>query len=186
MKTRGQESPDEAERPAPAGSVPGWPWRCGGGQGTARPTLIATLLLVVLVPSVHAQSYTIDWYKVSGGGGTSSNGQYSVSGTVGQPDASGAMSGGQYSVTGGFWSLISVVQTAGAPVLSITLTAPNTAMISWPSPSTGFSLQVNTSLATANQGNWTTPPQSVTDNGTIKHILVTLPAGSGFYRLKSP
>src|ERR1039457_4663640 len=60
------------------------------------------------------QSYSIDWFKVSGGGGTSTNGQYSVSGTIGQPDASGAMSGGNYSLTGGFWSLINVVQTPGA------------------------------------------------------------------------
>ena len=62
-----------------------------------------------------AQNYSIDWYKIAGGGGTSTNGAYSLTGTIGQPDASSAMSGGNYSVTGGFWSLISVVQTAGAP-----------------------------------------------------------------------
>jgi hypothetical protein len=62
-----------------------------------------------------AQQYSIDWYKIAGGGGTSTGGTYQVSGTIGQPDASGAMTGGNYSVTGGFWSLISVVQTAGLP-----------------------------------------------------------------------
>jgi len=96
------------------------------------------------------------------------------------------MSGGQYSVTGGFWSLIAVVPTPGAPALSIALTPTNTVMVYWPSPSTGFNLQVNTSVAPANQGNWVTPPQSVTDNGTIKYIIVNPPAGSGFYRLQSP
>jgi hypothetical protein len=52
-----------------------------------------------------AQNYSIDWFKVAGGGGTSSNGTYQVSGTIGQPDASGAMTGGNYSLVGGYWSL---------------------------------------------------------------------------------
>jgi hypothetical protein len=132
-----------------------------------------------------AQNYSIGWYKVAGGGGVSTGGTYQVSGTIGQHDAGGPMTHGGYSLTGGFWALYAV-QTPGAPVLSIKLTAPTTAMVYWPSPSTGFNLQVNTSVAPANRGNWVTPPQSVTDNGTIKYILVTPPAGNGFYRLKSP
>ena len=43
--------------------------------------------------SASAQSYSINWYKVAGGGGTSTNAQFSLSGTIGQPDASGAMTG---------------------------------------------------------------------------------------------
>ena len=54
----------------------------------------------------QAQSYSIDWYKVAGGGGTSTGGTYSVSGTIGQHDAGGPMTGGSYSLTGGFWALI--------------------------------------------------------------------------------
>src|ERR1017187_3908814 len=69
--------------------------------------------------TAFAQNYSVDWYKISGGGGTSTGAVYSVSGTIGQPDASGAMSGGQYSVTGGFWALYAV-QTPGAPALTIT------------------------------------------------------------------
>jgi hypothetical protein len=134
---------------------------------------------------VLGQQYTVDWYKVSGGGGTSTGGVYSVSGTIGQHDAGGPMTGGNYSLTGGFWALYSV-QTPGAPMLSIKLTTTNTAMVYWPSPSTGFNLQVNTSVAPANKGNWATPSQSITDNGTIKYIIVNPPVGEGFYRLKSP
>ena len=126
--------------------------------------------------------YSIDWYKIASGGGTSTGGVYSVSGTIGQHDAGGPMTGGNYSLTGGFWSLYAV-QTPGAPVLSIKLTTTNTAMVYWPSPSTGFNLEVNTNLATAN---WVTNSQNVTDNGTIKYILVNPPTGMAFYRLKSP
>ena len=75
------------------------------------------------------QSYSIDWYKVSGGGGTSTGGTYQVSGTIGQPDAGGAMTGGSYSVTGGFWALYAV-QTPGAPLLTITYIV-NQAIVSW-------------------------------------------------------
>ena len=78
-----------------------------------------------------AQSYTVDWYKVAGGGGTSTGGSYTVSGTIGQHDASGAMSGGNYSVTGGFWALINVVQTPGAPTLYISHSG-NVVTVYWP------------------------------------------------------
>ena len=137
---------------------------------------------LLLAFSVCAQSYSIDWYKVAGGGGTSTGAIYSVSGTIGQHDAGGPMTGGNFSLTGGFWALYAV-QTPGAPVLSIKLTTTNTAMVYWPSPSTSFTLQVNTNLATTN---WVTPAESVTDNGTIKFIIVNPPVGNRFYRLRNP
>lgn len=39
---------------------------------------------------------------VDSGGGTSTGGDYALSGTIGQADA-GEMSGGDYAVSGGFW-----------------------------------------------------------------------------------
>jgi len=67
-----------------------------------------------------AQHYSIGWYKVSGGGGASSGGQFSVTGTIGQPDSSAAMTGGSFSLVGGFWSLLSVPPASGpaAPVIT--------------------------------------------------------------------
>jgi|ERR1017187_2930891 hypothetical protein len=144
--------------------------------------LLAALLLELGVSSALGQSYSIDWYKIAGGGGTSTGGVYTVSGTIGQHDAGGPMTGGNFSLTGGFWALFAV-QTLGAPVLSIKLTTTNTAMVYWTSPSTGYSLQVNTNLSTTN---WVTPSESVTDNGTIKYIIVNPPTGNRFYRLKNP
>jgi len=137
---------------------------------------------LLLPTGALAQSYSIDWYKIAGGGGTSTGGNYSVSGTIGQHDAGGPMTGGSYSLYGGFWALYAV-QTPGAPVLSIKLTTTNTAQVYWPSPSTGYNLQVNTNLATTN---WVTPAETVQDNGTIKYIIVSPPTGNRFYRLKNP
>lgn len=46
-----------------------------------------------------------DWWTADSGGETSSGPTYSVSGTLGQPDAapSGGMSSATYSLQGGFW-----------------------------------------------------------------------------------
>src|SRR5689334_1739723 len=90
---------------------------------------VASLLLTF---GASAQNLAIDWYKISGGGVTSTGGTFSVSGTIGQHDAGGPANGGIYSVSSGFWTLY-VVPTAGAPMLNIKLTGTNTAMIYWPS-----------------------------------------------------
>src|SRR5215831_11782787 len=144
-------------------------------------SLLAALALALSAGSASAQSYSIDWYKIAGGGGTSSNGQYTLSGTIGQHDAGGPMTGGNYSLTGGFWSLFAV-QTPGAPTLQIFLTATNTAVVQWPSAS-GYSLKQSSSLSNPS---WVTPPQTVNDNGTYKFIVVNPPAGNRFYRLSNP
>jgi hypothetical protein len=56
---------------------------------------IKTLLFVgLLLPAIDfAQQYSIDWYKIAGGG-TSTGATYQVSGTIGQHDAGGPMTGG--------------------------------------------------------------------------------------------
>ncbi|HZF00402.1 MAG TPA: hypothetical protein VE344_00750 [Methylomirabilota bacterium] len=131
-------------------------------------------------PLAFAQQYLIDWHKISGGGGASTNGQYSVAGTIGQPDAGAAMSGGNFSVTGGFWSLISVIQTAGSPTLTVTHSG-NSVKVSWPSASTGFVLQQNSDLSAAS---WTTSGYSISDDGTNKSITITSPTENLFFRLK--
>jgi len=84
------------------------------------------LLISACCLRAWALSYSIDWSTVDGGGGTSTGGVYTVSGTIGQPDAGLVMSGGNYALQGGFWGIISVVQTPGAPLLSILCTTTNT------------------------------------------------------------
>jgi hypothetical protein len=48
-------------------------------------------------------AFTINWWTVDGGGGTSQGGDFTVSGNIGQHDTSPLMEGGDYSVVGGFW-----------------------------------------------------------------------------------
>jgi hypothetical protein len=62
-----------------------------------------TLLVVCLLMTSPALSqYEISWYTTDGGGGTSSGGQYVLTGTIGQPDADWS-EGGSYELLGGFW-----------------------------------------------------------------------------------
>lgn len=50
-------------------------------------------------------SFSIPWSTIDGGGViNSTGGSYTLSGTVGQPDAGATMTGGSFSLTGGFWA----------------------------------------------------------------------------------
>ena len=142
---------------------------------------LALVLLLLLALPASAQNFAIDWFTIDGGGGASTGGVYSISGTIGQPDA-GRMSGGNFSVDGGFWGIIAAVQTPGAPLLSITRSNSNV-IVSWPAPSTGFVLQENPVISTIN---WTDVGTSPTTNGPNLQVLVPSPLGNRFYRLKKP
>jgi hypothetical protein len=140
----------------------------------------ALLLLLATAAIAPAQNYTLDWSTIDGGGGTSTGGVFSVTGTIGQPDA-GKISGGSYSIDGGFWGLIEAVPVPGAPSLTIARTATNSIVISWPSPSDGWSLQQNGSL---NATNWSGVLTTPSDDGNTKSVTVAPPVGTCFYRLK--
>ncbi len=139
------------------------------------------ILLACAVVTAQGQ-FSIDWYKISGGGGiNSTGGVYSVSGTIGQPDAGGPMAGGNYSLTGGFWALFSVVQTVGAPTLYISR-SNSTVIVYWQSVP-GWNLEQKSNLAVA--GGWTTNAAWTTSNGT-NFLNIAPPTGNLFFRLKSP
>jgi hypothetical protein len=124
--------------------------------------------------------YSIDWQTIDGGGGTSTGGVYSVSGTLGQPDA-GAMSGGNFTLVCGFWGVIAAVQTPGAPLLSIVRTTTNTVAVFWPSPSTGYQLQQNTNSVSS--VNWSNVTSGIQNDGASKTFIINPPTGNRFYRL---
>ncbi len=125
--------------------------------------LAAAVILAVAGSSARGQTYSIDWFTIDGGGGTSTGGVYAVSGTIGQPDA-GHMSGGNFTIDGGFWGIIAAVQTPGAPTLRVVRTTTNTVVLAWPAPSTGFSLQQNG--AVNNAAGWGPVTNSITVVGS--------------------
>jgi len=123
--------------------------------------------------------YAINWHTIDGGGGTSTGGVYSVSGTIGQPDAGATMTNGQYAVTGGFWALPTAIQTPGAPTLTIVAAGAGQAQISWtPDTGTNWVLQETLNLSPAS---WANAPSGVTNPIVVPATLPTK-----FYRLFKP
>ena len=150
---------------------------CGWVFGICLASLVG-----IFVSTGSAQSFSIDWFTIDGGGGTSTGGVFSVSGTIGQPDA-GHMSGGNFTVDGGFWGIIGSIQTQGSPLLSVFVTSTNTVVVSWPAPSTGFSLQQNSNLSTTN---WSSVTNVVQNAGGNNQVTIAPPIGNRFYRLVFP
>jgi hypothetical protein len=122
------------------------------------------------------------WYAISGGGGTSTGGTYSLSGTIGQP-ATATLAGGNFAVVGGFWSIFSVVQTPGSPTLTLTRSGANV-ILSWPASAPGFNLQENTSVKQT--GGWSAVGQSVVLANGTNFVTVPISAGNLFFRLTYP
>ena len=162
-----------------------WVMEDSGLQARSVMSALALLLstLIFQPTTATAQQYSIDWFKVGGGGGTSTGGTYLVSGTIGQHDAGGPMTNGQYSLAGGFWSVIAVVQTPGAPRLAAVFNAqPPTVTVSWSLTATNYVLQQNSEVNTAN---WINSSLPVTTNGSTLSVTITSPpAGKLFFRLK--
>jgi hypothetical protein len=147
-----------------------------------RTTLLTVLLLATLSSSALAQTYSIDWFTIDGGGGASTGGVYSVSGTIGQPDA-GVLIGGSFRLDGGFWGIITMVQSPGSPLLRIQSTTTNSVIIAWPAPSTGFLLQQNSSLSAIG---WLSVTDTAVTVGSEKQVMIASPRGNKFYRLVRP
>jgi len=138
--------------------------------------VLAVMVLLVGGPAAsdaRGQPYAIDWYTIDGGGGVSAGGSYTLSGTVGQPDA-GTLSGDSYTLQGGFWPGL-IVSTPGLPTLYIQLSG-NNVIISWSPSGNGFALEMTGSLSPAD---WSPAPGG---------NPVPLPASetARFYRLKRP
>ncbi len=108
--------------------------------------LLASALGFGSVQAAHAQSggpFTLNWNTIDGGGGNCSGGltvaggtKFTLSGTVGQPDAGGSTAG-TYVQQCGF---IPAFTQPVTPTLSMTR-AGSTLTFTWPNLCTGFALE---------------------------------------------
>ncbi len=145
-----------------------------------------THVLVLLAISVQAQNYSINWFTIDGGGGTSTGGVLTVRGTIGQPDASSALTNGATSLAGGFWpgAGFGLVQTPDAPLLAAELLGGNV-RIAWPLPAIGFVLDQTAALATPPATSaWSQVSFPYQTNATHISITVPSPASNRIYRLR--
>ena len=138
--------------------------------------------VMALTPGVWAQSYTLDWWTVDGGGGKAAATPYTVDFTTGQPDA-GAAVGGQYAMTSGFWAVMSTaVQPTPLPTATFTETpiptstgTPTASETSTPTPSA-----TQTKTTTPSETATATESPSPTSSATATSVSVPAPGGDGY------
>ena len=126
----------------------------------------------------------IGWQTVDGGGGTSTGGIFALEGTIGQPDGSEAMQGGDFQLQGGFWSLVELVQTDGAPRLRIANISSVAVTLAWPvAGAEGFQLQRSGSLVAPD---WTTVSGTPSVVGDEYQLTTGPVVVKHYYRLQKP
>ena len=66
--------------------------------------LLGLTLTGVALAQTGGAGYDLTWWTVDGGGYTfSTGGNYTLGGTIGQPDAGPVLAGDRYALAGGFW-----------------------------------------------------------------------------------
>jgi hypothetical protein len=109
-------------------------------------TMMLVTGLAMTVLGLTAQTYTIDWSTLDGGGGRSAGGGYVLEGTIGQPDAGPALRGGTYELQGGFWPGLIVASVGFAPTLFIQVSGDEL-IVSWTPETAGFVLETTDDLS---------------------------------------
>lgn len=142
--------------------------------------LMIGILAANVARSQSGGNYDLFWNTVDGGGGASSGGRFAVTGTIGQPDA-GTLAAGNIALEGGFWSIASLVQSPGTPLLGIERLGGGVRVF-WPRPATSFVLEWSSALGTG--AVWAQVPFPYTTNATEISQSVPSPAGNRFYRLR--
>jgi uncharacterized delta-60 repeat protein len=82
---------------------------------------------------------------------------------------------------GGLFGVARILQDESPVSLTISLTATNTAVVSWPYPSAGWNLQQNSGFANSN---WVTPAETINNDGTNNFIIVNPQSSHLFFRLE--
>jgi hypothetical protein len=138
--------------------------------------IIGIWLVSLTTILVQAQSYSITWYSIDGGGGVSTGGSYTLVGTVGQPDA-GTATGGAYSMQGGFWPGVILAGQGELPTLYIERSG-QLVVITWNPNAIGFVLESTLDLT---HQVWSLVPP---DNPGIVNVQPN--DASRYYRLRKP
>lgn len=110
------------------------------------------LILAAFCGPASAQSggpWSITSSTLDAGGARSTGGAWTLTGTIGQPDAAAVKStGGAYAAQGGFWP--GQVALPGGPILSFTQMTATQVTVSWTAAAAGQKVQYSTNLV-----NWT-------------------------------
>ena len=151
-----------------------------GGQRLRR-ALVAMAIGSTLL-AAHAQIDPVSWWTVDGGGATSTGNIYSITGTIGQPDA-GVLSGGNFTLEGGFWCSAWLEPETEAPSIWYAR-LPAAVRLSW-APSASGSVLEHARRLTAPIP-WDKLDQPYFTNANEIYVVVPISGQSQFYRLRKP
>jgi hypothetical protein len=113
--------------------------------------------------AASATDFSISWFTIDGGGGTSTSndGRWSVTGTAGQPDAAPHLKAGCFSVDPGFWGIVAAVPSDGAPELRIKRLGPFDVRVAFCASCRNWVLQRTTAFGTPPSSTvWTDVPDA--------------------------
>ncbi len=139
------------------------------------------LPLLALGAAQAADSFSLDWFSIDGGGGTARGAAFELSATIGQPDAA-VMQGGPFTLNAGFWPGPAPKVVAVQPVLSAGRIG-DVLVLAWPAASGAFALERSGDLSDPSA--WQGVPVQPQPVGP--ELQVTLPRGTAtaFFRLRA-
>ena len=147
-------------------------------NGTRDATAVTFDNFSVTAEAFVSSRFGVDWFTMDGGGGRSSGPRFGMQGTMGQPDADGALGGARFTVYGGFWRTLQAVQMPEAPWLWVESAGPGLINIGWDPDTPGFRLQEVPDLKPSS---WIDSP-----SGATNPVTVPITFAARFYRLISP
>ncbi len=104
-----------------------------------RVLISAVAAAAVAVGTALAQTgggFDLSWFSVDGGGGASSGSGYTLTGSIGQPDASSGLSGGGFTLTSGFLAAALPAQATTTPTATPLPGTPSPTPTPTPVPNT--------------------------------------------------
>ena len=167
-------------RVVPAVSISGF----GFHSLPARLVFLAVLLVgfVVTPARLFGADFAVGQGVMSSGGGTSTNGTFSITGIIGQSDAGARLMGGVFAVEGGFWGAVTLLQTPGLPLSLQLLQASSTLVFSW--PVTGETYVLESSPVVGPAAAWIPVSALVESGAQYRFVLLPQQPGQRYFRLR--
>jgi hypothetical protein len=153
---------------------------------THRTTAFTASIFLLLIPASTALAdpprFVLTKTVIPGGGSTLTSPRFTLTGTIGQPEAAPRFvsTDGRFTLAPGFWGDYSVVQQPDLPLLTIRRGAAGFFVLAWPVDTVNATLEQSLDLT---PNSWTTVTTRVIDTSTEHTVTVPINAPKKFFRL---
>lgn len=143
--------------------------------------VLIALILFVGISTDAATTLRVEKFVISGGGGSSTNSRFGVTGTIGQKEGDKKLTNGRFTVEPGFWNVVGLVQIPNSPLLQLEQDASGIC-IRWNSSSSAFILETSNSVGP--NAVWSQAVGLIIQDGANRRYKVASAPGTKFYRLR--